>query len=511
MRSTCGGGAASSAATMRSAISRAARADLLLEPERDVRLEVAVLAVASRARPRAPSAPGSPAAASAARRAREIVDDHRHRRTTERRTSAGGSAAAISGTTWGPLGRTGGGEEHHGAWSSGTPFAGQHRTSALSLPAHSAASCARTRSVATNVQIRAVPPGSETFGAARHGTTHVGRGRKHVRRQGGLGRGLAELLPDATDPEPHPVEHHFPPIPGSEPPRSTDGARDETRSRTSRKSRTTDTTGAGSSGDEETDVADLGTELVAELATDQSGLAIIYRGARRAGRAVRAARRRGRHRRVRASAARSSGPARKPLDDPGGEALLDAEPGPLHRPAARGRGGRRVARSPASASSPCGWRCSATTRGTTRSPGSFDRRSFDRLLEMSVARSLRYHWPFTPGRHRPRRAQAINDAQGHAAGDAALQALGERFRRVLRFGDNAARIGGDEFAVILPNTDPDDVPMLLERIGSSPARRAPVPAVLVRRRAVPGRGGRHRRACSSSPTPGSTKPRRRRR
>ncbi len=123
--------------------------------------------------------------------------------------------------------------------------------------------------------------------------------------------------------------------------------------------------------------------------------------------------------------------------------------------------------------------------------GLFDRRSFDRLLEMSVARSLRYHWPFTLVVIDLDDLKQINDGQGHAAGDAALQALGERFRRVLRFGDNAARIGGDEFAVILPNTDPDDVPMLLERIGSSQLGDRPCPGVLVRRRAVPRRGRRH--------------------
>ena len=132
--------------------------------------------------------------------------------------------------------------------------------------------------------------------------------------------------------------------------------------------------------------------------------------------------------------------------------------------------------------------------------GLFDRRSFDRLLEMSVARSLRYHWPFTLVVIDLDGLKQINDTEGHAAGDAALQALSERFRRVLRFGDNAARIGGDEFAVILPNTDPDDVPTLLERIGVQPARRPAVPRVLLRRRPVPGRSRRHRRACSSSPT-----------
>ena len=55
--------------------------------------------------------------------------------------------------------------------------------------------------------------------------------------------------------------------------------------------------------------------------------------------------------------------------------------------------------------------------------GLFDRRSFDRLLEMSVARSLRYHWPFTLVVIDLDGLKQINDGQGHAAGDAALQAL----------------------------------------------------------------------------------------
>jgi diguanylate cyclase (GGDEF)-like protein len=96
--------------------------------------------------------------------------------------------------------------------------------------------------------------------------------------------------------------------------------------------------------------------------------------------------------------------------------------------------------------------------------GLFDRRSFDRLLDMAVARSTRYGWPFTLVMIDLDHLKAINDQHGHLEGDAVLRDLGERFRRALRFGDNAGRIGGDEFAMILPNTEPDLVPALLDRV-----------------------------------------------
>lgn len=102
-----------------------------------------------------------------------------------------------------------------------------------------------------------------------------------------------------------------------------------------------------------------------------------------------------------------------------------------------------------------------------------DRRGFDEVLESTVARSVRYGWPFTLVLLDLDHFKTVNDTMGHAAGDAALRALGARFRRALRFGDTASRVGGDEFALILPHTSPADVPALLARARAMDADGVP--------------------------------------
>lgn len=66
----------------------------------------------------------------------------------------------------------------------------------------------------------------------------------------------------------------------------------------------------------------------------------------------------------------------------------------------------------------------------------------------------------------------INDQYGHAAGDAVLVAFAETLRQHLRRTDLAGRLGGEEFAVLLPETEVEAACVLAERLREAVAGRA---------------------------------------
>jgi two-component system cell cycle response regulator len=85
--------------------------------------------------------------------------------------------------------------------------------------------------------------------------------------------------------------------------------------------------------------------------------------------------------------------------------------------------------------------------------GLANRRRFERQLEREVARTERYGRPFCLLLMDIDNFKDVNDTHGHDAGDEALRRVANVIQSGTRGIDTGARIGGDEFAVILPETD----------------------------------------------------------
>jgi diguanylate cyclase (GGDEF)-like protein len=93
-----------------------------------------------------------------------------------------------------------------------------------------------------------------------------------------------------------------------------------------------------------------------------------------------------------------------------------------------------------------------------------NRRAFDAALQTAAVHSARYGWPFTMVLVDLNHFKVVNDQRGHAAGDHVLRQFGFALRQSVRSGDTAARIGGDEFAVILSNAEGSESAGFLERL-----------------------------------------------
>ena len=96
--------------------------------------------------------------------------------------------------------------------------------------------------------------------------------------------------------------------------------------------------------------------------------------------------------------------------------------------------------------------------------GALSRRNFLSLAEQELARCLRYELPLMVLMLDLDHFKRINDQFGHAAGDTVLQGFVRTVRAVLRESELIGRLGGEEFAVLLPNTHLDGGCALGQRI-----------------------------------------------
>jgi diguanylate cyclase (GGDEF)-like protein len=85
--------------------------------------------------------------------------------------------------------------------------------------------------------------------------------------------------------------------------------------------------------------------------------------------------------------------------------------------------------------------------------GIADRRAFDERLSAEVARAQRYKRDLSLAIIDVDNFKAVNDLHGHPAGDRVLVGFAQRLNAQSRAGELVARIGGEEFAWLMPETD----------------------------------------------------------
>lgn len=96
--------------------------------------------------------------------------------------------------------------------------------------------------------------------------------------------------------------------------------------------------------------------------------------------------------------------------------------------------------------------------------GCYNRRSFEMYLDKDLFMAKRLHQPVSLLMLDLDRFKHLNDTTGHDAGDEALRMLADVFREELRSVDTAARFGGDEFVLILPQAYADGALIVAERL-----------------------------------------------
>jgi diguanylate cyclase (GGDEF)-like protein len=121
------------------------------------------------------------------------------------------------------------------------------------------------------------------------------------------------------------------------------------------------------------------------------------------------------------------------------------------------------------------------TAATDHLTGLANRRALEEALEREIALGSRYGQSMSLVLIEVDQFKLINDGHGHLRGDAVLRAIGRILRGMCRETDLAARYGGDEFVLMLPNTSKSGATRLTERLRRrvpEAARRFSVPLTI---------------------------------
>ena len=98
--------------------------------------------------------------------------------------------------------------------------------------------------------------------------------------------------------------------------------------------------------------------------------------------------------------------------------------------------------------------------------GLYNRRYFTESFDKELNRARRYGSPLALVILDLHRFKEVNDKHGHPRGDEVLRTAASTLKKALRTSDSAFRIGGDEFALLLPQTDAPQALALSRRVGA---------------------------------------------
>ena len=109
-------------------------------------------------------------------------------------------------------------------------------------------------------------------------------------------------------------------------------------------------------------------------------------------------------------------------------------------------------------------RAATLLASTDELTGLANRRAFLRHLDRQTEAATEFGWRLTVAMFDVDHFKRVNDRYGHAVGDKVLQRVARRASAVCRAGDLIGRLGGEEFAVLMPSAGPDDAHQVAERL-----------------------------------------------